>query len=79
MSLREEHTMKKILGLTFAAAVLGFIGPAQALAWYCFASSPSASGWATSGSRRWAVSRALRECAIRTPYYQTCYLRYCRR
>jgi hypothetical protein len=71
--------MKKILGLTFAFAVFGLAGSAQAHAWYCFASSPSASGWATSGSRSWAVNRALRECAIRTPRYQTCYIRYCRR
>jgi hypothetical protein len=52
--------MKKILGLTFAAAVLGFVGSADAYAWYCFASSPSASGWATSDSRRWAVMRYCR-------------------
>ena len=71
--------MKKILGLTFAAAVMGFVGSAQAHAWYCTASSPSASGWATSDSRSWAVRRALRECAVRTPRYQTCYIRYCHR
>jgi hypothetical protein len=70
--------MKKILGLTFAASVLAFVGPSQALAWYCYASSPSAYGWGTSNSRRVAVRRALRECAVRTPRYQTCYLRYCR-
>jgi hypothetical protein len=71
--------MRKILGLTFAAALLGFVGSADAYAWYCFASSPSGTGWATSGSRSWAVNRALAECAVRTPRYQTCYLRYCRR
>jgi len=70
--------MKKILGLSFAFAVLGLAGAAEAHAWYCYASSPSASGWATSSSRRVAVNRALRECAIRTPRYQTCYIRYCR-
>ena len=71
--------MKTILALAFAAGVLGFVGSGEAYAWYCYASSPSASGWATSGSRSWAVRHALRQCAIRTPYYQTCRLRYCRR
>jgi hypothetical protein len=71
--------MKKILGLTFAAAVLGFVGSADAHAWYCYASSPSAYGWGTNDSRSRAVNRALRECAVRTPRYQTGYIRYCRR
>jgi hypothetical protein len=71
--------MKKILGLTFATGILGFVGSAEAFAWYCYSSSPSASGWATSGSRSWAVSASLRQCAVRTPYNQTCRLRYCRR
>jgi hypothetical protein len=70
--------MKKILGVACVVAALGFVETSQALAWYCFASSPSASGWANSGSRSWAVRHALRQCAIRTPYYQTCYIRYCR-
>jgi hypothetical protein len=70
--------MKWILGLTLAAAVSAFVGPTQALAWYCYASSPSAYGWGSHGSRSVASRRALAECAVRTPRYQTCYIRYCR-
>jgi hypothetical protein len=70
--------MKKIAGLTFAATILAFAGPSQALAWYCHASSPSAYGWGSNGYRSVAVRRALRECAARTPRYQTCRLQYCR-
>jgi hypothetical protein len=69
---------KKIAGMAFAALALATLIPSEAFAWYCFASSRAASGWATSGSRRWAIRHALRECAIRTPRWQTCYLRYCR-
>jgi hypothetical protein len=72
--------MKKIiLGLTVAASAFAFAGQSQAYAWYCYASSASAYGWGTSGSRSYAVNRALAECAVRTPRYQSCYLRYCRR
>ena len=70
--------MKKFALTAVAAAGLFVMIPGEALAWYCFARSPSASGWATSSSRSYAIRRALRECAIRTPRYQTCYLRYCR-
>jgi hypothetical protein len=78
-----EDIMKKIIALTVLGSTLAFLAPTQVLAhsvtraWYCFASSPSASGWAT-GSRSYATARALAECAARTPRYQTCYIRYCR-
>jgi len=71
--------MKKFAVMAAAAAGLLVMIPGEALAWYCVAGSPSATGWANSGSRNYAVRRALRECAARTPRYQTCYLRYCRR
>jgi hypothetical protein len=70
--------MKTFIGLTFGAAVLAFVGPSQALAWYCHATSPAAYGWGSHGNRSVAVRRALAECAVRTPRYQTCYIRYCR-
>jgi hypothetical protein len=75
--------MKKIIALTVLGSTLAWLAPTQSQAhtvtraWYCLASSPSASGWGT-GSRSYATSRALAECAARTPGYQTCYIRYCR-
>jgi hypothetical protein len=69
--------MKKFAAITLAAVVLLLMVPGEAAAWYCVARSPSATGWATNSSRARAVRRALRECAVRTPRYQTCYLRYC--
>jgi hypothetical protein len=75
---RGNSVMKKLAVMTVAAAALLVMVPGEALAWYCYASSPSAYGWGTSSSRRSAVRRALRECAVRTPRHQTCYLRYCR-
>jgi len=70
--------MKKFALMAVAAAGLFVMVPGEALAWYCVATSPSARGWAESGSRSTAVRRALRQCASITPYYQTCYLRFCR-
>jgi hypothetical protein len=75
--------MKRILILTALGTTFALMAPMQALAWsqmkawYCFASSPSASGWAT-GSLNAARSAALAQCAVRTPRNQTCYIRYCR-
>jgi hypothetical protein len=76
--------MKTILALTALASTIAILGPTQAQAttisraWYCYASSPSGSGWSTSPSRVAAVQRALAECARRTPRNQTCTIRYCR-
>jgi hypothetical protein len=70
--------MKKFALMAVAAAGLFVMIPGEALAWYCVARSPSARGWATSDSRSYAIRRALAECAVRTPRYQTCHLRYCR-
>ena len=69
--------MKKIAAFAFATSLLAFMIPTEALAWYCYASSPSAYGYGVNSSRRAAVRRALAECAVRTPRYQTCYIRYC--
>jgi hypothetical protein len=69
--------MKKFAVMMLAAVGLLVMVPGEAAAWYCYASSPSAYGWGTSSSRRAAANRALRECAVRTPRYQTCYIRYC--
>jgi hypothetical protein len=75
--LRRKDTMKKFALMSLTAASLLMMVPAEASAWYCYASSPSAYGWG-SGSRSYAFRRALAECAVRTPRYQTCYVRYCR-
>ena len=74
--------MKKLLALTVLGVLVGgatLVGaPTEANAWYCRAESPSAYGWARNDSLSAARRRALRECAVRTPRYQTCYIRYCR-
>jgi hypothetical protein len=77
-----ETTMKKLLALTALGVLVGgatLIGsPTEANAWGCRATSPSA--WGQSSGYRYrseAVNRALRECAVRTPRYETCYIRSC--
>ena len=63
--------------LTVAIGMLALMS-SEASAWYCRAESPSAYGWGSSGSQGVARRRALAECAVRTPRYQTCYIIYCR-
>jgi len=76
--------MKSFLALTAVTLTLAAHVSTQAQAtsisraWYCFAASPSASGWSTSPSRVSAAQRALAECAQRTPRTQSCTIRYCR-
>jgi len=70
--------MKKLLtSAVFAASALALMST-EASAWYCRATSSSASGWATRGWVDAAKRAALNQCAIRTPRDQTCYIRYCR-
>jgi hypothetical protein len=70
--------MKLLKAMLFAGAMVLILAPSEASAWYCYASSPSAYGWGQSDSRSYAQRRALAECAVRTPRYQTCRIRYCR-
>jgi hypothetical protein len=49
--------------------------------WTCRATSSTGSwgvGW-HNYSRSYAHQRSLVECAVRTPRYATCYVRWCRR
>jgi hypothetical protein len=68
----------------FTAALIiaaGFVVmlPTQASAWACYAGSRTGSyGWGTSGSLSRAKTRALWECARRTPRGYVCHIRYCR-
>ena len=58
--------------------VLGAL-PSQASAYYCQAvGTTGASGWATSPSLSYAQSRALAECAVRTPRGHVCTITVCR-
>ncbi|MAX56885.1 MAG: hypothetical protein CL537_15460 [Alcanivoracaceae bacterium] len=68
--------MKKMVGTFAIMATLG-LASSPALAWRCDAASPSAWGWGSSSSRSTAVSIALQECAIRTPWGQACYIQRC--
>ena len=63
--------------LSAAGAMLAM--SSSAFAYTCQATSPSAwgKGWHTH-SLGYARSRALSECAARTPRGQTCYIRWCR-
>jgi hypothetical protein len=69
--------MTKLKLMLIAGALAVILIPTEASAWYCRADSPSAYGWGSSSSRRVAVRRALAECAVRTPRYQTCRISYC--
>ncbi len=63
--------------LVIAAAAIAFLS-SEASAWYCTAASPSATGWGRHNySLGYARRRALAECAVRTPRYQTCYITGC--
>jgi hypothetical protein len=67
-------------GLIYIIALLAFLisDVHSAQAWYCKATSQTGSyGWGSSPSRRQAIRIALNQCAIRTPRYATCRLRYC--
>jgi hypothetical protein len=62
-----------------AVAAFAVIAATPAEAWYCSARSTTGStGWGTSPNRAYAAQIALRECAVRTPRYATCYLMLCR-
>jgi hypothetical protein len=70
--------MKSLLAAIVAAATLATTVPSPALAWYCSArGTAGASGWGRSANLGSARIIALRECAVRTPRYATCYIMYC--
>lgn len=73
--------MRKFIVVAAAAAAaftaVSFVSPSAAEAAYCEARSRYASGWG-SGTLPNARSRALYECAIRTPRGYTCSIRHCR-
>jgi hypothetical protein len=71
MEMKKWFLMVALAGSAMAMA------STEASAWYCRADSPSAYGWATRYSLWAAKRRALYECAIRTPRYQTCYITSC--
>jgi hypothetical protein len=83
-AVNRSWDMKRLLTAKFFAATIALAGtmtvvaPTEANAWACRADSRSAYGWATSPSLRRARYRALRQCAVRTPRYQTCYISWCR-
>ena len=70
--------MKYVAGAFLAAACLLVMLPTEASAWTCRATSPSAWGVATYPDLGYAKRRALVQCSVRTPRYQTCYIRWCR-
>lgn len=60
----------------FAALLFVPVAPAaaaQSFLYTCEAKSPSATGWGQSNNLDTACRRALYECAVLTPSYQTCY------
>jgi hypothetical protein len=70
--------MKLLLAAVAAAATLAATSASPALAWYCSArGTTGASGWGRSVNLGSARVIALRECAVRTPRYATCYIMYC--
>ena len=69
--------MKHILAIAAVGVTMALV-PTEASAWYCRADSPSAYGWGSSGSRGRAARIAIRQCAVRTPRWQVCYLSWCR-
>lgn len=71
--------MKKTLAVLMLAAAGVSALPDTAFAWACYASSRSAYGWGRSYNYSDAKVRALAECAVRTPRWQTCYVQRCRR
>ena len=70
--------MKHILCISaFAIGMLALVS-SEASAWACRAeSSTGAYGWSRNYNLRAARSRALWECARRTPRNRTCYIVYC--
>ena len=75
---RRFSNVKLFAATMVLAGTMMVMAPGEASAWACRADSASAYGWARSGSLSWARSRALRQCARRTPRYQTCYISWCR-
>jgi hypothetical protein len=70
--------IRVLAALTVAAGFTVFAPVDAEAAWVCNAKSRSAwgTGWHTN-SRRYAVRRALAECAIRTPRGQVCRIISC--
>ena len=71
--------MKTLMAICGAMLMALTVMPTSASAWYCRATGSSGAwGWGSSGSLSAAKSRALAECAVRTPRNHVCYIRYCR-
>ena len=67
--------------LMVALVLAGFMVvmvPTSADAAYCRADSRSAYGWGSAGTYAQARRIAMRQCVIRTPRWQTCYISWCR-
>ncbi len=71
--------MKPVVAALIVAAAFVAVAPSPALAWYCFArGTTGATGWATRFYLPDAKAVALAECAVRTPRYARCFIRFCR-
>jgi hypothetical protein len=66
---------KIVLATTVAASVA--LSANAASAFVCYAYSPVAYGWGSSGYLGTAKVIALRECAVRTPRGMVCVVRSC--
>jgi hypothetical protein len=66
---------KITLAATVAASVT--LSANAASAWVCYAHSPVAYGWGSSGYLGTAKVIALRECAVRTPRGMVCVITSC--
>ena len=63
--------MKKVM---LMMSLMFFSSFSYAGYWYAEAHSQSASGWAQSNNRLLAQETALRECAVRTPSWEACFI-----
>jgi hypothetical protein len=64
-----------VLATTVVASVA--LSATAASAWVCYARSPVAYGWGSSGYLGSAKLIALRECAVRTPRGMVCVITSC--
>lgn len=68
-----------ILSLLFVAIFPSIVSYAQAPRFKCYAASNHAWGVGFGPTPGIAGDIALKECAINTPYYDTCFLKWCTR
>ena len=70
--------LRSFLAAIVATVTLVASTPAPAGTWYCSArGTTGASGFGWSASLSYAKVIALRECAVRTPQDEMCYIMYC--